>query len=170
MVIQLNFKLVSWGILIKFRSSPSEVLLGKGVLKICSKFTGEHPCRSAISIKLQQLYWNCTLAWMFSCKFAAYFQNTFSQQHLWRAASKSWSLFWGQIGWVGGSDWNIFSNLLDICSVCSKLGPQSKIKYKFCIISNINFEKMLTLLLMSSFSTGYIKQSVRRRANVNLRQ
>ena len=35
-----------------FRSSHSEVLLGKGVLKICSKFTGEHPCRSAISIKL----------------------------------------------------------------------------------------------------------------------
>ena len=26
--------------------------LGKGVLKICSKFEGEHPCRSAISIKL----------------------------------------------------------------------------------------------------------------------
>ena len=25
----------------------------KSVLKICSKFTGEHPCRSAISIKLQ---------------------------------------------------------------------------------------------------------------------
>ena len=23
-----------------------------GVLKVCSKFTGEHPCRSAISIKL----------------------------------------------------------------------------------------------------------------------
>ena len=25
----------------------------KGVRKICRKFTGEHPCRSAISIKLQ---------------------------------------------------------------------------------------------------------------------
>ena len=36
-----------------FRSSHSEVFLRKGVLKICSKFTGEHPCRSAISIKLQ---------------------------------------------------------------------------------------------------------------------
>ena len=34
------------------RSSPSEVLLGKGVLKICSKFTGEQPCQSAVSIKL----------------------------------------------------------------------------------------------------------------------
>ena len=36
----------------RYRSSRSEVFLGKGVLKICSKFTGEHPCRSVISIKL----------------------------------------------------------------------------------------------------------------------
>ena len=36
-----------------FRSSHPEVLLEKGVLKICSKFTWEHPCRSVISIKLQ---------------------------------------------------------------------------------------------------------------------
>ena len=34
-------------------SSRSEVFFGKGVLKICSKLTGEHSCRSAISIKLQ---------------------------------------------------------------------------------------------------------------------
>ena len=27
------------------RSSPSEMLLQKGVPKMCSKFTGEHPCR-----------------------------------------------------------------------------------------------------------------------------
>ena len=35
------------------RSSYPKVFLGKGVLKICSKFTGDHPCRSVISIKLQ---------------------------------------------------------------------------------------------------------------------
>ena len=35
------------------RNSHPEVFLRKGVLKICSKFTGEHPCQSAISIKLQ---------------------------------------------------------------------------------------------------------------------
>ena len=29
------------------------MFLGKSVLKICSKFTGEHPCQSAMSIKLQ---------------------------------------------------------------------------------------------------------------------
>ena len=34
------------------RSSHPEVFLEKAVLKICSKFIGEHPCRSAISTKL----------------------------------------------------------------------------------------------------------------------
>ena len=34
------------------RSSQPEVFLGKGVLKICSKFPGQQPCRSTISIKL----------------------------------------------------------------------------------------------------------------------
>ena len=37
------------------RSAP-EVLLEEGVLKTCSKFTGEHPCRSVIIIKLQSNY------------------------------------------------------------------------------------------------------------------
>ena len=30
------------------RSNPPEVFLKEGVLKLCSKFTGEHPCRSVI--------------------------------------------------------------------------------------------------------------------------
>ena len=34
-----------------------------------------------------QLYWNHTSAWVISIKFAAFFQNTFFEQHLWRAAS-----------------------------------------------------------------------------------
>ena len=34
------------------RSSHSEVFLEKGILKICSKFAGEHSCRSVTSIKL----------------------------------------------------------------------------------------------------------------------
>ena len=45
----------------KNRSSRPEVFLVKGVLKIA-----------------KQLYRNCTSAWVFSCKFAASFQNTFS--------------------------------------------------------------------------------------------
>ena len=34
-----------------------------------------------------QLYWKCTLAWVLSCKFTAYFQNTFFYEHLSTAAS-----------------------------------------------------------------------------------
>ena len=63
------------------QKQPPKGVLRKGFLKICSKFTGEHPCQCAgehpcqcaISIKLL-----CTLAWVFSCKFAACFQNIFS--------------------------------------------------------------------------------------------
>ena len=35
------------------RNSTPEVFIRKGVLKICRKFTEEHPCRSVISIILQ---------------------------------------------------------------------------------------------------------------------
>ena len=38
------------------RSSRPEVFLGKGILKICNKFTEEQPCQNLISIKLQS---NC---------------------------------------------------------------------------------------------------------------
>ena len=36
-----------------YSRSPLDVFLEKDVLKIRSKFTGEHPCQGAISIKLQ---------------------------------------------------------------------------------------------------------------------
>ena len=58
----------------KVRSSPPEMFLEKAVLKICIKVTGEHPSRSVTSIK-------------FSCKCAAFFQNTFCEEYLWVAAS-----------------------------------------------------------------------------------
>ena len=38
---------------------------------------------------------NRTSAWLFSCKFAAYFKNTFSQEHLLVAASED-----GLIDWI----------------------------------------------------------------------
>ena len=37
------------------------MFLGKGALKICSKFKGENQCRSAISIKLQTNFIEITL-------------------------------------------------------------------------------------------------------------
>ena len=47
-----------------FRSNPPEVFLAKAILKICSKLTGEHPCRSALSIKLHRRF--VKLMWMTS--------------------------------------------------------------------------------------------------------
>ena len=72
-----------------YRSSPSEVFYEKGVPKICSIFTGQHPCQSVISIKFQSNFIEMTL-WhvcSFSCKFTAYFHNTFYHVHLWVTAS-----------------------------------------------------------------------------------
>ena len=37
------------------------MFLGKGILKKCSKYTGDHPCRSVISTKLQSNFIEITL-------------------------------------------------------------------------------------------------------------
>ena len=55
-------------------AAPPQMLLRKDVLKICSKFTEEHPCRYVISIKLT---WNHTSVWMFFCKFVHIFRTLF---------------------------------------------------------------------------------------------
>ena len=66
-----------------------KLFIRKGILEIHSKFTGEHPCRSVTG---NPLYWNHTSAWVFSCRFAVYFQNTFSyeQEHLWEGCLWTW--------------------------------------------------------------------------------
>ena len=46
----------------KYRSSRPKLFLGKYVLKIYSKFTGEHPCQSMISKKLQSNFVEITLS------------------------------------------------------------------------------------------------------------
>ena len=70
---------------------PLEVFLRKGVLKMCSKFTGKYPRRSAISIKLKSnfieiaLRHGCrnaiikreTLAQVFTCEFCEISKNPF---------------------------------------------------------------------------------------------
>ena len=53
LLMVLAYTTVSAKYATKYRNSRPEVFLEKGVLKTCSKFTGEHPCQSAISIKLQ---------------------------------------------------------------------------------------------------------------------
>ena len=72
-----------------FRKSHPQVFLGKGVLKAFSKHTGEHPCQSVISIKLQSNFIEIPLRHeCFFCTFAAYYRAPLLEQ-LWRAASEA---------------------------------------------------------------------------------
>ena len=64
----LTFGSQNWNMEKKFkilramlRSSHQEVLLERRILKICSKFTGEHTCQSVISIKLQSIFTEITI-------------------------------------------------------------------------------------------------------------
>ena len=50
--LQLIFKKTLWYVKAIYKSSHSDVFLREDVLKICRKCTGEHPCQSAISMKL----------------------------------------------------------------------------------------------------------------------
>ena len=123
----------------KHRSSRSEVFLGNSVLKTCSKCTREHPCRSAISIKLLCSFIEIALrhgcspvnfpAWVFSCKFAAYFQNTLG------------GCFWKQINVPANCAKHIFQcvGLIWLISVISEI--------RFLIIINI-----LIIISISSFN------------------
>ena len=47
------------------RSSRPEGFLGKGVLKIRSKFTGDYPCWSAISIKFNNVFQSFSIKFFF---------------------------------------------------------------------------------------------------------
>ena len=62
----------------EYRSSCPEVFLGKGVLKICSNFTGEHPCWSLISIKLLCNFIEITLRHGYSSVNLLHISCTFS--------------------------------------------------------------------------------------------
>ena len=72
-----------------------------------------------------KLYWNHTSAQVFSCKFDAYFHNTFSEGHLWTAASvifefRCLGLFVRNNGWSKWSKtilqniWSLVAQLIHI--------------------------------------------------------
>ena len=63
-----------------YKWSHAECHFNKVALKRWRKFTGEQTCWAECHFNKvgKQLYWNHTSAWLFSCKFAGYFQNTFS--------------------------------------------------------------------------------------------
>ena len=89
------FPLVSlFGMLFVFRCKVKKQPSRGVLIKRCSE-NMQQICRRTPIPKCdfnkvaKELYWNHTLAWVFSCKFNAYFQNIFSLEHLWRAASES---------------------------------------------------------------------------------
>ena len=67
-----------------FKSSPPEVFSGKGVLKICSKFTGERPCRSVILIKLLSNFIEITPRHGCSANLLYNFRTPFPRNTPWR--------------------------------------------------------------------------------------
>ena len=73
------------------KSSPPKFFVGKDVLKICSKFTWNHPCRSVLSIKLQSNFiW--IIIW-YSPVNLLHISEYLLQEYLWRATSKAhWNI------------------------------------------------------------------------------
>ena len=70
------------------KKQPSRSDLRKRCSENMQQFYGRPPLPKCDFNKVVlQLYWNPTSAGVFSCKFDAYFQNTFFHEHLWRAAS-----------------------------------------------------------------------------------
>ena len=70
------------------KCSSLEVFLRKGVLKIWTKFTGEHPCRKVISIKLQRNFIEIALRHRCSSVNLLHIIRTpFLEEHLSRAVS-----------------------------------------------------------------------------------
>ena len=75
---------VQW---VTFRNSQSRGVFIKKCSKICCKFTAEHLLSKCDFNKVAlQIYFAIKLLCKFSCKYAAFFQNTFSEEHLSTAA------------------------------------------------------------------------------------
>ena len=62
------------------------MILGKGYLKIGSKFTEEHPCQNVISIKLFSNFIKITLRHGCSLVNLSHIIRMLLLSHLWRAA------------------------------------------------------------------------------------
>ena len=84
------------------RSSHPEVFLGKGILKICSKFTGEHPCQSAnkmlcnfIEIALRLGCSPVNLLYIFRTPFLKYTSGQLLLNLLWWTVISL--LFWNKV-------------------------------------------------------------------------
>ena len=73
----------------KLQRQPSTGVLRKKCSEIMQQIYRRMPMLKRDFFKdAKQFYRNHTSAWVLSCKFAAYFQNMFSLEHLWTTASE----------------------------------------------------------------------------------
>ena len=74
MLITISCRFAHQALILSIQKQPSGGVLTKKCSKIWSKFIGEHPCQSVISIKLLcNVNCNHTSAWVISYKLASYF-------------------------------------------------------------------------------------------------
>ena len=84
-------------IFVILRSSPPELILGKGFLKICSKFIGERLCQTVVSIKLlcnfieMTLWHECSPVNLLHIFRTPFPKNTSGGLHLSSCNSISWN-------------------------------------------------------------------------------
>ena len=116
-------------LLINPLKQPSRGVLRKRFLKICSKFTEEHPTPTP-TVALH-LYWNHTSSWVFSCKFAAFFQNTFSWERVWRAASRPFKIYEQKTKTNMKPEINWYSSIQSSCWKVSTKFTGKDLRWKF---------------------------------------
>ena len=75
------------------RSSHPERVLGKVFWRYTAHLHESIHAEVQFNKATKELYWNHTLTWVFSCKFAAYFQNGFSKEHIWTATFEGKDFF-----------------------------------------------------------------------------
>ena len=73
----MDFDIVELLLIKLFLSKDLQKQSSRGVLKICSKFTGEHPCRSIISIMLRSNFIEITLRHRCSVNLMHIFEHLF---------------------------------------------------------------------------------------------
>ena len=100
-----------------------------------------------------QLYWNHMSAWVFSCKFAAYFQNTFSWEFIWRTASRQlihrainhlfsiWGKHWPEAGTRRCSLKKVFIKISQNSqeSTCARVSLNKVADHRLAILLKRNF-------------------------------
>ena len=112
-----------------------------------------------------QHYWNHISAWVFFCKFAAYFRNSTLQEHFWRAASVdiSSSYLYHMFFLVAVLKYICVRLILNLLKNSAKFTLESQISVPLCFLAfEIFYTKdifflTLHLLVLSEFTLNNIR-------------